>query len=163
MLKIDIDSYDIFVVERLLRHSRYRPKIIFMEISETRARACNANFNLQQTWRTWLGIVKQHSARSYDAVRAADYVSRSATRYSFIFFPRHKLTRSLHPPTCLSRTPMSDEKIPPPIMFAPNFRRNWNWQGDHFMAASASMIVQTLRPLGYRSVAIDWNNIVLVE
>jgi hypothetical protein len=34
VLKIDLDSYDIFVVERLLRHSRYRPKIIVMEISE---------------------------------------------------------------------------------------------------------------------------------
>ena len=34
VLKIDLDSYDIFVVERLLLHSRYRPKIIVMEISE---------------------------------------------------------------------------------------------------------------------------------
>jgi hypothetical protein len=34
VLKIDLDSYDIFVVERVLLHSRYRPKIIVMEISE---------------------------------------------------------------------------------------------------------------------------------
>ncbi len=88
VLKIDLDSYDIFVVERLLRHSPFRPKIIVMEINE---------------------------------------------------------------------------KIPPPIMFAPNFRREYKWAGDHFMASSASMVVRTLQPLGYRSVVIDWNNIVLLE
>jgi hypothetical protein len=48
-------------------------------------------------------------------------------------------------------------------MFAPNYRRHWNWAGDHFFAASASMIARTLRPLGYRSVLIDWNNIILVD
>ena len=44
-----------------------------------------------------------------------------------------------------------------------NFRRSWKWQGDHFMASSASMIVRTLKPLGYRSVVVDWNNIVLLD
>ena len=52
VLKIDLDSYDIFVVERLLRHSRYRPKIIVMEISEAalgaRVREPNMFFNFNK-------------------------------------------------------------------------------------------------------------------
>ena len=88
VLKIDLDSYDIFVVERIVLHSAFRPKILVMEINE---------------------------------------------------------------------------KIPPPVMFGPNFRRQWNWKGDHFFASSASMIARTLKPLGYRSVAIDWNNMYLVD
>ena len=65
VLKIDLDSYDIFVVERVLLHSRYRPKIIVMEISE--------------------GARKRERTRETDAgrVRASRSLSLSLTPLSF--------------------------------------------------------------------------------
>ena len=88
ILKIDIDSYDVIVVEHMLSDTSFRPKIIIMEINE---------------------------------------------------------------------------KIPPPISFTINYYQPYSYKGDHCYGVSIEKAVSAANAHGYAAVALDWNNLILVD
>ena len=56
-----------------------------------------------------------------------------------------------------------NEKIPPPLSFHVNYYTGPRWHGDHFYGASIQAIVSMLNQHDYIPVALDWNNLILVD
>jgi hypothetical protein len=56
-----------------------------------------------------------------------------------------------------------NEKIPPPILFSINYYTGARWHRDHRYGVSLQKLVDELASYRYIPVALDWNNLFLVD